>query len=936
LIRETVAKNDVMPETEEERAAGVRPDMRGVLPAGTTLRGYELKAILGQGGFGITYRARDTTLGRDVAVKEYLPAMLAVREGRTTVMPRSADHAEQFAWGRERFLEEARTLARFDGTPGIVRVIHSLEATGTAYIVMALIEGETLTKRLLREQRLTPEAIERLLFPLLDGLEEIHATGYLHRDIKPANIMVDARGRPTLIDFGASRAAMAEHSSTLTAIFTPGYAAAEQFSSATLGPWTDIYGLGATLYHAITGRTPPSAIDRILQDTCQKLIELKPEGFAPALLAGIDAALAVRVADRPQNVAEWRHVLRSGEALASSQEATRVARKPGALARTAIRSRRVGVTLRGPALWGAAAAAILVLAGGGWLAFQAGAPGGTGTSTLALSTEQLEQVLAERRKADALAAEKRQLEDTARRKAEAEAETKRQTEAELEQARQARQKAEDDLARLKAEIAAQRQAEQGQREQDQRAQGEAALRRAAEEAAQRKAEAEAEGLRLAEEEARRKAEADAVAKRQADEALARAEAERQRAEQEARQKAEAEAAALRRASEETQRKAMEAETRRKAEEAEAKAKTEREKAEAEAKARVEADKAAAALAKQKEEAEAAERVLRLEAPDRERLQVALTSLGFDTRGSDGILGPRTRDMIAAWQKARNRPPTGYLDAGQRQALLNEATAAVAKYDEQKKAEDEAKAQTPGALPSSSPPSAAQPASAAYDGVYVGDGRLMGGRPSLAASLKVMDGRGSGTLTLPGCDPGRFSVTVSPTGNVSGEGYLNCVLGTSEVTTGPLKISGRVQGKSLLLAFQAERTRFRMALEPGGASPASASPLASPDGLWRGSYSCNAVAAAVPAFSLDLELQLTNGSGTWRNRFAAMGTSGGTFDIHVSIDQDAVNVTRSFVDNLRTTVSGRATLRGHYSGNSIRATGREENSVRECNLSLTRV
>src|SRR5882672_5714549 len=114
-----------------------RHDMRGVLPAGTTLRGYELKSILGQGAFGITYRARDLTLGRDVAIKEYLPATLALREGRTTVLPRSPDHAEQFAWGRERFLDEARTLARLD-CPAIVRVYDFLEDNGTAYMVMAL------------------------------------------------------------------------------------------------------------------------------------------------------------------------------------------------------------------------------------------------------------------------------------------------------------------------------------------------------------------------------------------------------------------------------------------------------------------------------------------------------------------------------------------------------------------------------------------------------------------------------------------------------------------------------------------------------------------------------------------------------------------------------------------------------------------------------
>ncbi len=131
-----------------------------------------------------------------------------------------------------------------------------------------------------------------------------------HRDIKPANIMVDARERPTLIDFGASRAAMAERSTTLTAIFTPGYAAAEQFATASLGPWSDIYGLAATLYHAITGRIPPSAIDRILKDTHQSLMGLQPAGFSPGLLAGIDAGLSIRAEDRPQDIVEWREALR--------------------------------------------------------------------------------------------------------------------------------------------------------------------------------------------------------------------------------------------------------------------------------------------------------------------------------------------------------------------------------------------------------------------------------------------------------------------------------------------------------------------------------------------------------------------------------------------------------------------------------------------------
>jgi len=926
----------VTSEADNERADAARPDMRGVLPAGTTLRGYELKAILGQGGFGITYRALDTTLGRDVAIKEYLPTTLAMREGRTTVVPRSADHAEQFAWGRERFLDEARTLARLDQTPSIVRVHDYLEANGTAYMVMALIEGETLAKRLLREQRLTPEAVERLLFPLLDGLEEIHGAGFLHRDIKPANIMLDARGRPVLIDFGASRAAMAEHSSTLTAIFTPGYAAPEQLSSAKLGPWSDIYGLAATLYNAITGRIPPNAMDRVLQDTCEPLSVLQPPGFSPALLAGIDAGLAVRVVNRPQNIAEWRHILRTGETQSLAQGPTQIARKPSTPPRAARAARQDRITIGRPVLWGAVAAVMLLVAGGGWLAWQASAP-----APAMLTVEQLERALSELRRAEALAAEKRQLEAAAREKAEAEDQAKRQADSELEQVRQARQRAEDDLAKLKAELEAGRQQLAGQREE-----ADAALRRAAEEAAQRKAEEEAEGLRQAEEEAKKKAAAEAEAKHQADAALARAAEERSRAEQEARQKAEAQSAAVDRASPETQRKAMEAEARREAEEAEAKARAEREKAAAEASARAEADRVAAAQARQKEEAETAEKALRLEAADRERLQVALTSLGFDTRGHDGILGPRTREMIAAWQKARNQPATGFLTSAQQQALMKEAALAVARHDDRRKAEEDAKARPmiaaaptqAGAATPSSPPTVSpgdEALTGRFDGVYSGEasaGGTGGWAARLTFTLVIKNGRGSGSLTSPGCSASQFSATVSENGLVSGQGSSNCVIGAGSgmFAAGPFAVDGRFEGRSMRLGFHSDRGMVRAVLNPG--SSASAAPLPSPDGYWRGTYSCKSPAITLAAFSLDIDLLLTNGSGTWRNpRISAPG--GPIFDIHVSIDQNAVTVTRTFVAG--SNVGRRDRLRGHYSGNTITAATREESTQRECSLTLTR-
>ncbi|HSS83285.1 MAG TPA: serine/threonine-protein kinase, partial [Reyranella sp.] len=269
------------------------------LSAGRMIGRYEVVSVLGQGGFGITYRARDSQLGREVAIKEYLPLALAVRQHGTTVLPRSTGAAEDFTWGRERFVAEGRTLASLQDAPAIVRVFDFLEANGTAYIVMQLLHGETLEGRLKRTGPLKAADIDRILWPLLDGLEQVHNAGFLHRDIKPANILLDDTGNPTLIDFGASRAAIAGRSTALTAIFTPGYAAAEQMTSAKQGPWTDIYGLSATLYHAITGQTPPSAFDRMLDDAYQPLAQVNPPGFARGVLAGVDAGLAVAARDRP-------------------------------------------------------------------------------------------------------------------------------------------------------------------------------------------------------------------------------------------------------------------------------------------------------------------------------------------------------------------------------------------------------------------------------------------------------------------------------------------------------------------------------------------------------------------------------------------------------------------------------------------------------------
>ncbi len=499
------------------------PDVDFVaLPAGAKIGRYEVLAVLGQGGFGITYRARDAQLGREVAVKEYLPTSLAIRQRGSTVSPRSTRVVDDFTRGRDRFVAEGRTLATLDRAPGIVRVFDFLELNDTAYIVMELIRGDTLGKRLKSVGRLEPSAVGRILWTVLDGLEQVHAAGFLHRDIKPSNIMLDEQGNPTLIDFGAARAAMAGRVATMTAVFTPGYAAAEQMSSAEQGPWTDIYGLAATLYHAVAGKAPPSAIDRMLDDQYEPLTRLAGPEFSRGLLAGLDAALAVRASDRPQSIGAWRTLISSFD-----PEATIVLRPRGASLASPAPSpppRRIGLYA------GGGAAALLLVAGGTYLALTSGPSPPQTVSLQDMKTEDLERLLAERRAAEAAAAEKRRLEEEARRKAEVDTAAKRLADADLAKAQQQLQSAEQELIRLRGEIEASR--------LQVRSDVEAAAKRAEAEAAQRRAEAEIAALKQAELEARKKAATEAEAKHRADEALAKAQAERQRAEAEALRKAE--------------------------------------------------------------------------------------------------------------------------------------------------------------------------------------------------------------------------------------------------------------------------------------------------------------------------------------------------------------------------------------------------------------
>jgi len=641
------ASSEKAPDTAK---TGVSEEDFVALAPGKTIGRYEIVAVLGQGGFGITYRARDGQLHRDVAIKEYLPSALAVRQDGSTVLPRSTKVAEDFAWGRQRFVDEGRTLATLQRAPAIVRVFDFLEVNGTAYIVMELLEGDTLESRL-RRGPLTPPELDRILWPLLDGLEQVHATGFLHRDIKPANILLDAAGNPTLIDFGASRAAMAGRTAAMTAIFTPGYAAAEQMTSAKQGPWTDIYGLAATMYHAITGHPPASSFDRMLDDEYVPLGQIQPTGFSPGLLVGIDAGLAVRASDRPQSIAGWRPILGHTGPL-DAQATMALGRPADPNATIVVRQPTITPTISptvtpataepppaaksgGKGIWiGLAALLILALGGGGYWYATRPPP----------------------------------VDVAAQAKAESDAKAK----AQAEQA---------EAARVKQQ--------------------------------------EAELAKLREDKARRDQEAhDAEIKRQA------AEAERQRiqAEEAAREKADAEAKAQQAAAEAERQKALE---------------------------------------KDKAHAMEAEAGLHLGPLDRQHVQVALTALGFNTNGTDGVFGQHTHDMIAAWQKSHSYPDTGYLTGPENQELLRAASAAVTKFDDdQKKADDDkkkadeakAKAAAAAAPPAATTPAAPQTAAAAPpvtggspDGVWTGTYQCgpnnVGGGFTMPVRMAVQGGHG---------------------------------------------------------------------------------------------------------------------------------------------------------------------------------------------------
>lgn len=308
------------------------------LPEGTRLEEYRIEGVLGAGGFGITYRGMDANLNKVLAIKEYLPTEFATRAQDSTVVPNSSADAADYDWGLQRFLDEARTLARFDH-PHLNKVHRFFEANGTAYLVLEYVEGRPLSEVLRQRGTLPAGEVERLLADVLSGLADVHAAGYVHRDIKPGNLMLRPDGSAVVLDFGAARQAVGQRSKSVTSILTPGYAPIEQYDTKAedVGPWSDIYALGMVAYRCISGVADGELPDAVTRARNQRkgVGDLAPAAtvgkrkYDAKLLAAIDRAIEVHEEERPQSVAAWQAQL-PGQGAAAVPPARREKTTPAA------------------------------------------------------------------------------------------------------------------------------------------------------------------------------------------------------------------------------------------------------------------------------------------------------------------------------------------------------------------------------------------------------------------------------------------------------------------------------------------------------------------------------------------------------------------------------------------------------------------------------
>ena len=309
------------------------------LPNGYRLEQYELRGVLSLGAYGIKYQAFDHDAGRQVAIREYLPDGVAARQDDTSVVPRSSTDKQTFDTGLGRFLDEARMQARIDHA-NLVKVHRTLRANGTGYVVMDYVEGETLAQLLKRRSTLAETEFNAVVGPLLGPLELLHGHGFLHQDIRPGHIVVREDGTPVLLEIGGgrqvhggARQAFGDRAKSADLLVpSAGFSALEQYSSRSrLGAWTDIYALGAVMYNCVSGRPPPDAPSRVIEDEMVPAAQAARSSYDAATLRAIDEALAVAGGERPSSIAAWRANLpfAAGSGRAAPKSSARLAARGG-------------------------------------------------------------------------------------------------------------------------------------------------------------------------------------------------------------------------------------------------------------------------------------------------------------------------------------------------------------------------------------------------------------------------------------------------------------------------------------------------------------------------------------------------------------------------------------------------------------------------------
>jgi len=271
------------------------------LPAGFQIDQYRIEKQLSHGGFSIVYLARDEA-GTPVAIKEYLPNSLALRKDGETAPDIAPEHQSAFRYGMKCFFEEGRSLAKLMH-PNVIRVLNFFRTNGTVYMVMEFEKGRTLNEYIQKHRGKVPERFIRAVFSrMLNGLREVHSHKMLHLDIKPSNIYLRTNGTPVLLDFGAARQTLAAEQPMLKPMYTPGFASPEQYTDrSSLGPWSDLYSVGASMYTCIIGNAPPRADERSRVETMMPLAERRPQGYSQELLGTIDWCLQLDPLKRPQS-----------------------------------------------------------------------------------------------------------------------------------------------------------------------------------------------------------------------------------------------------------------------------------------------------------------------------------------------------------------------------------------------------------------------------------------------------------------------------------------------------------------------------------------------------------------------------------------------------------------------------------------------------------